>query len=264
MATRRRARASKKWTRSERLRRLLLAALLAAPLACSRQTADPEPAAPPLEPSAISIDDLPVWLSARKGRYAVDLRDPNAFASGHLRGAINLQSSHGQFAQRAARFFPAGSQLALLGDDPVEAERAIRAVAARFAGSRWLVDKATRLAELGHPLRRQTTIEVRAAFELLREGSALLIDARTAEEYAEGHAPSAVLVYPDDFIRQLAFLRLEKPILVIADKGWRSSQLVSLLDHYGFKDARNVMAGMLGWKEAALPLERGDDQVGLK
>ncbi|MCB9880517.1 MAG: rhodanese-like domain-containing protein [Planctomycetes bacterium] len=219
---------------------------------------------PVTEATPIDIDELPVWLRASKGRYAVDLRDPGQFVSGHLRGAINLQSEKAQFDLRAQRLFPAGSRLALLGEDPQRAERLAKSITARFPGSRWFVDKASRLNELGHPMSKQKTIEPREAFEELRKADALLIDVRTAKEYLEGHVPSAVFIYPDDFIRQMKFLQPGRTILVISEDGWRSSLIVSLLDHYQFTDARNVIVGMKGWRAANLPTESGADQHAFK
>ena len=51
------------------------------------------------------------------GEFVVDVRPPEAFAAGHLPGAINLQWQFGQFALRAQRLFPAGSKLSIVGED---------------------------------------------------------------------------------------------------------------------------------------------------
>lgn len=214
--------------------------------------------------SAIDIVELPKWLSGRRKRFAVDLRDPESFARGHVRGAINLQSGYEQFQIRAQRFFPEGAQLALIGDDPAEAKRLVEQVAARYPGSRWFDAPVAKIAEKGVPLMTQKTIDAREAFALLRKGDALLLDARTAEEYAQGHAPSAVFVYPDDFARQLPFLKHDKTVLVVCEGGWRSSLVTSYMDHFGFADARNLIGGMKEWRNAKLPIETAEQQRAFK
>lgn len=231
---------------------------------CSKQAGAEPDAEFSRQVTTIDLSQLPVWLREKPRRYAVDLRDPDKFARGHIRGAINLQSGYEQFTIRAQRFFPKGSQLALISEDPSEAERLAKSISARFPGSRWFDSPASRIAELGLPLATQKTIEPREAFAQLRKGEALLIDARTASEYAEGHAPSALFVYPDDFPRQLSFLRPDKTIIVVCEAGWRSSLLVSYMDHYGFKNALNLTKGLKGWREANLPVETGSEQRAFK
>lgn len=213
---------------------------------------------------SIDINDLPKWLSARRNRFAVDLREPEKFASGHVRGAINLQSGYEQFSIRAERFFPVASQLALISDDPKVAKRLAESVRARFPGSRWFDAPISKIVKLGIPMMTQKTIPAREAFALLKKGNALLLDARTAKEYADGHAPSAALIYPDDFARQVSFLKPDKTVLVICEGGWRSSLVTSYMDHFGFRDARNLIGGMAEWRKAKLPIETGAQQRAFK
>jgi rhodanese-related sulfurtransferase len=99
-----------------------------------------------------------------------------------------------------------------------------------------------------------------SAARRLDSGQALVIDARTAEEYARGHVRGSVFLYPDDFPRQAGFLRRDRAIIAVCEAGWRSSLLVSWMDRLGFKRAFNLIGGMRAWRSAALPIETGDEQ----
>ncbi|GEM_PF-3751522 len=213
--------------------------------------------AAPREAAPLSLSDLPAWLRNGKRRFLVDLREPRAFARGHLEGAVNLQEGYGQFELRARRFFGNGAGLCLAAADPERAEALARRHSGRFEEMRWLKEEAP---SEGAGVRSQKTIGPEAAWALLRKGRAVLFDARTSAEYGEGHVPAAVFVYPDDFPRLVPALRKDPTFLVVCEEGWRSSLLVSWLDAHGFTDARNLIGGMKAWRRARLPVERGADQ----
>ncbi|MAE77847.1 MAG: hypothetical protein CMJ85_13370 [Planctomycetes bacterium] len=212
-----------------------------------------------VEPLAVAA--VPAWI---KIGIPVDLRPPEEFARGHLAGAVNLQAGYKQLELRARRFFGASARLCLMAEDPAEAQRLATKVAGSFAEMRFLNARVSDLEASGIKWRRQRTIAPSETAALLASGDALLIDARTAEEYASGHIAGAVLIYPDDAPRQAAFLRPERTVVVICEAGWRSSLVVSWLDRVGFADARNLIGGMVAWRKADKPIERGDEQRSFK
>lgn len=204
--------------------------------------------------------ELAAWIAAGPDRIPVDLREPRAFAAGHLAGAVNLQAGYRQFALRAERFFPAESRLCLMSSDPQEARRLAVEAAGFAVAVAWLDVPVGELAQTELAWRTQRTIDPRDTAKLLAEKKALLIDARTADEYAAGHARGALFSYPDDFPRQASFLRRDGKLIVVCEAGWRSSLLVSWLDRAGFAHAYNLMGGMAAWRRAGLPLETGGEQ----
>ena len=211
------------------------------------------------EARSLSVTAVRDWLAKAQPSYVVDLRPPSAFASGHVPGAINLQHGYKQFELRARRFFDGKARLLLVDDDVARARSSAQAVASSFAAVAWLdVDIATAFDALGR--QTQKTCTAREASAWLEAGQALLIDARTAAEYADGHAPGAVFVYPDDFSRQSAFLRADRKHVVVCEGGWRSSLLASWLTQQGFGEAYNLLEGMKSWRSQGLAIERGDEQ----
>ena len=89
------------------------------------------------------------------------------------------------------------------------------------------------------------------------DNSVQLVDVRTAEEYAEGHLPGAVIIdwRGEDFMGKAAtFLDKDRPVMVYCRSGKRSAEAAAKLDGAGFK-TYNMLGGILAWKEAGKPVE---------
>lgn len=69
---------------------------------------------------------------------------------------------------------------------------------------------------------------------------ALLIDVRTREEYACGHAENSVNVPLDELGGIAAKTDKNAPLFVYCLSGARSGQAEKLLRRLGFKDVRNI------------------------
>jgi len=65
----------------------------------------------------------------------------------------------------------------------------------------------------------------------------LLIDVRTAGEYAEGHLDKAVNVdwFRKDFIQAFDTVARQKPLFLYCKKGGRSAQAARVLDSLGYQ-----------------------------
>lgn len=87
---------------------------------------------------------------------------------------------------------------------------------------------------------------------------ALVIDVRTADEFAGGHIPSAQNINISDppFAEHLRALDKEATYVVNCQSGGRSSRAVSLMDELGFKNAHNLTGGIIAWKNAGLPVDQ--------
>ncbi|QGU05566.1 rhodanese-like domain-containing protein [Corynebacterium comes] len=85
---------------------------------------------------------------------------------------------------------------------------------------------------------------------------AQLIDVREADEYAEGHAPTAKLIALSEFTSRVGELDPDRDIYIICRSGGRSGQACEYLSQAHGLDAINVAGGTLAWIEAGLPLEK--------
>ncbi|MCU1673565.1 MAG: Rhodanese-related sulfurtransferase-like protein [Frankiales bacterium] len=80
-----------------------------------------------------------------------------------------------------------------------------------------------------------------------------LLDVRELDEWAEGHAPTAVHVPLHDLPDRVGELPVGQPLAVVCRVGSRSAYAAAWLLEQGY-DARNVDGGMLAWERRGLPV----------
>ena len=98
--------------------------------------------------------------------------------------------------------------------------------------------------------------DVNGFAELIADTNVVVLDVRTASEYAEGHIQGAVLIDQgqDDFIEKAkATLPIDKKIAVYCRSGRRSANAAGKLADIGYKCV-NLKGGIIAWKEANKPV----------
>ena len=83
---------------------------------------------------------------------------------------------------------------------------------------------------------------------------AYLLDVREQDEWAAGHAPTAVHLPLSELIARLDEVPADREVHVICKVGGRSAQAVQFLNAQG-RDTVNVAGGMLAWAAAGLPMQ---------
>ena len=90
----------------------------------------------------------------------------------------------------------------------------------------------------------------------------ILLDVRTADEYAVSHLPGAIRVDPDsdlpDFVKTLDH---HAAVVAYCSVGYRSSRLVEKLEREGFTNAKNLEGSIFEWANGGYPLERDGGAV---
>ena len=100
--------------------------------------------------------------------------------------------------------------------------------------------------------------DVEGFSKLATQSNVLVVDVRTAEEYAEGHINGAINidVKKDDFKdKALQLLDKGKNIAVYCRSGRRSGQAADILTKEGYK-ATNLKGGILAWQSANKPTDK--------
>jgi thioredoxin 1 len=84
----------------------------------------------------------------------------------------------------------------------------------------------------------------------------ILIDVRTAEEYATGAIANAKNIdyLQDDFESKILNLDRNRPIYVYCKVGGRSGDAVEVFRKNGFHHVVNLKGGIMAWSQAKLPL----------
>ena len=82
-----------------------------------------------------------------------------------------------------------------------------------------------------------------------------LIDARSAEEYAEAHVPGAINVTIAELTKFARSLGTASQGLVVTMCGsaGRGEKAASILDSHGIKNVLVLKGGLKAWKDAGLP-----------
>jgi rhodanese-related sulfurtransferase len=83
----------------------------------------------------------------------------------------------------------------------------------------------------------------------------MLVDARTADEYALSHLPGAI------WAAQWQPPSVRQPIVVYCSVGWRSAELCDQLQRVGYEQVWNLNGGIFAWAHAHLPLEQAGRAV---
>ncbi len=84
-------------------------------------------------------------------------------------------------------------------------------------------------------------------YKALLQAGALIIDVRTKEEFAAGHAPKAINIPLQQLHKKVRWIkRQKKPVIVCCASGMRSAQATHYLKNHGI-EAYNIGS----WRKAA-------------
>ena len=97
--------------------------------------------------------------------------------------------------------------------------------------------------------------------ELTADTCVVVLDVRTADEYAEGHIKGAILLdqNKEDFVEQAKkLLPQDKTIAIYCRSGRRSANAASRLAEVGYKCV-NLKGGIMAWQAANMPVVKEDE-----
>jgi rhodanese-related sulfurtransferase len=98
------------------------------------------------------------------------------------------------------------------------------------------------------------------AFAIIQENQDnpdfVVLDVRTAKEFAEGHLENAILVdfYTPTFRDDINQLDKNKKYVIYCRGGSRSGQALSVMYELGFVEVYNVLDGIVRWQSEGLPM----------
>ncbi len=197
-------------------------------------------------PAALTVDQA--LELAVEGAALVDTRSPESFASGHVRGSVNV-GLDGRFAEYAGDVVRPGQQVVLLGDAGRGIEARVRLARIGFdAVAGEVADVEAVLAErpdLATAARRLPAGEVAAW--LRDEPDLQLIDVRNPGEAKLGAIPGARNLPLARLLDHLDELDPDRPTIVYCAGGYRSSIAASTLRAHGFATVADLIGGYGAW-----------------
>jgi hydroxyacylglutathione hydrolase len=205
----------------------------------------------PLE--ALDVDR--VLQLAADGAVLLDTRSPESFASGHLRGSVNV-GLDGRFAEYAGDVIRPGQQVVLLGDAGRAHEARVRLARIGFDGVVGeLPDLERTLA--AHPDLAASASRLPAsdvAAWLAEQPDLQVVDVRNpGETLVGGVVPGARNLPLPQLLDHLDELDRTKPVVVYCAGGYRSSIAASTLRAHGFSTVADIIGGYGAWAAATAP-----------
>lgn len=90
--------------------------------------------------------------------------------------------------------------------------------------------------------------------ELIKENKVAILDVRSLQEFEEGHIRNALLRPVDSLPSSIFHISKEQSIVTVCNSGvGRSEVAASLLQQNGWKSAKSLIGGYLGWVKAGFP-----------
>jgi hydroxyacylglutathione hydrolase len=183
------------------------------------------------------------------GAALIDTRDPEEFALGHIKGAINIGFG-GRLAEYAGQVIEPGKPIVLVCADGTQDETRIRMARIGFDNIVGYLDDPI-AAMIQHPDDTEQSSRLTAASldERMQEVNSLqVVDIRGPGETQLGLIPSAKTIELSALTRSLEQLDANSPTVVYCAGGYRSSIAASVLRNNGFSDVSDLVGGYGAWQ----------------
>jgi rhodanese-related sulfurtransferase len=204
-------------------------------------------------PPSLSIDELARW--DRDGAVVIDGRQCETFASGHLRGSVNV-GLDGRFAEYAGDVVRPGQSIIVVTDPGRDAEAKVRLARIGFdrvVGA--VVDVERVLAAHPYLADRATRLAAAEVASWVNDGGVQVVDVRNPGEREAGDVHGAVAIPLAQLLDRHAELDASLPTVAYCAGGYRSSIAASLLRSLGFVHVADLQGGFDAWRAAGLPIE---------
>jgi hydroxyacylglutathione hydrolase len=192
----------------------------------------------------------------RDGAVVVDARSSEAFAGGHIPGALNVGLSN-SFSTWAGTVLEPGDRVLLVLENPDQLWEAtwqlLRTGYDLPIG--WLSGGMQDWRSSGAGVEVTEEIAVRRLRALMDDSDITVLDVRQPAEWTDGHIPGAKFITGAEIPERLAEIDTKKTVAVVCGTGYRSSVISSFLRARGDSDAHSVIGGMSAWRNADLPVE---------
>lgn len=205
------------------------------------------------EVSPMTLDQLLAVQDA--GGQVLDTRDAAQFASGHLRGSINI-GLVGQYATWAGTVLDREKPILIIADPGQESESALRLGRIGLDTVVGYLDGGFRSVD-ARPSLITTTERITPELAAERAGGVnppLLVDVRAPGERAAKKIEGSVSVPCQELRDRLDEIPRNRPILVYCAGGYRSSLAASLLQRAGVSQVSEIAGGIAAWEAARMPL----------
>lgn len=114
-------------------------------------------------------------------------------------------------------------------------------------------------ALVAHTLQRMgAKVTSLQATQIINQGKTLILDVRTADEFAAGHIRDAKNIPLKELKARIDELEKFKarPVVVVCAKGLRSAKATTQLNKAGYTEAASLLGGLDAWQSQGLPVTK--------
>ena len=193
-------------------------------------------------PTPMSYDEVLAALDG--GAMLIDGRNPEEYAQGHLRHAINV-GLNGRYAEFAGSVIPPDVDIVLVTEPDSELEGKNRLARIGFDRVIGFLDQPYKVM-----FQHRDDVQVASRLTAAAFGTAQaeipdlqVVDVRNPGELEHGIVPGAVSIPVGQLPTRTDELDPARPTVVYCAGGYRSSVAASLLRHRGFADVSDIVGG---------------------
>ena len=186
----------------------------------------------------------------------VDVRTKEAFASGHIPGAINIPLGP-VLPTWAGWVLPYDRPTLIVLDDPEDmAEVVTHLLRVGFDEVQGYLENGIESWEnSGYELARIDTMSVRELDEVLQgDAPPFVLDVRTEREWNAGHIEGACHIHGGLLQDRFSEVPRDRHVTVICGSGYRAAIASSFLKREGYVNVSNVLGGMSAYGAVGLPM----------
>lgn len=201
------------------------------------------------------VDLAEVLRLGDAGAQILDVRDPAAYAVGHLAGSINIGLG-GQFATWAGTVLNRAKPIVIIAEPGREQEAMVRLGRIGFdhvfGYLRGGMEALAGRPDLVWPTERMSAPMVAA--EMASADPPLVLDIRNPREWAAKHIEGGVNIPLNHLQERIAELPRGRRLAVHCAGGYRSSIAVGILHQHGLTNLIEMAGGLAAWDAAKLPV----------
>ena len=189
------------------------------------------------------------------GAVVVDTRSPEAFAGGHIPGALNVGLGS-SFSTWAGTVLPEGARVLLVLDGPAQLwEAAWQLLRVGYdLPEGWLSGGMAAWRAVAGEMDMLPMLDVHELRGRIEGSTVNVVDVRQPAEWAAGHIEGATFITGADLPARLDQVPNHVPVAFICATGYRSTVAASLLAPMRPGQVLSVAGGMSAWTTSGYPI----------
>ncbi|GJL55471.1 MAG: MBL fold hydrolase [Nitrospirales bacterium] len=197
---------------------------------------------------SLELDDV-IHLKSSRAQI-VDVRTPEEFAMGHMCGNLNI-SLDGKFETWSAIMLTREQPIVVIAEPGQEREAMIRLARVGYDHIAGYLHRGPHaLASTPELTLRTHRISATHLSELIMTTNRPhILDVRSKDEWAQRHIDESRNIPLPELTQHLLEIPTDHSVVVHCAAGYRSSIAVSLLEHHGFTNMKDLVGGFNAWEE---------------